>query len=70
MAISRSQIPQQISKGANKMMKKKGYKMGGKVKMKRGGKVKTKGMKKGGAVMSLAKIRSAAKSKGYKLVKA
>lgn len=42
MAISRSQIPQQISKGANKMMKKKGYKMGGKVKMKRGGKVKKK----------------------------
>ena len=29
-----------------------------------------RGMKKGGAVMSLAKIRSAAKSKGYKLVKA
>ena len=86
MAISRSQIPQQISKGANKM-KKKGYKAGGKVKgmnfggkvsprkmmakgMMMGGKVKTKGMKKGGAVMSLAKIRSAAKSKGYKLVKA
>ena len=86
MAISRSQIPQQISKGANKM-KIKGYKAGGKVKgmnfggkvsprkmmakgMMMGGKVKTKGMKKGGAVMSLAKIRSAAKSKGYKLVKA
>ena len=40
MAISRSQIPQQVSKGANKMMKKKGYKAGGKVKMKKGGKVK------------------------------
>tara|TARA_Y100001938_G_scaffold145677_1_gene222866 strand:- start:566 stop:874 length:309 start_codon:yes stop_codon:yes gene_type:complete len=102
VTISRSKIPQQVSKGANKMMKKKGYKMGGKVKskgmkkggkvkakgmkmggkisprkmmakgMKMGGKVKTKGMKKGGAVggMTLAKIRSAAKSKGYKLVKA
>ena len=43
MTISRSKIPQQISKGANKMMKKKGYKMGGKVKMKKGGKVKKKG---------------------------
>ena len=53
------------------MKKKKGYRNGGKIKgMMMGGKVKTKGMKKGGAVMSLAKIRSAAKSKGYKLVKA
>jgi hypothetical protein len=90
VTISRSKIPQQINKGANSMMKKKGYKAGGKVKakgmkmggkvsprkmmakgMKMGGKVKTKGMKKGGAVggMTLAKIRSAAKSKGYKLVK-
>ena len=50
MAISRSQIPQQISKGANKMMKKKGYKAGGKVKMKRGGKVKKKGYAMGGKV--------------------
>jgi len=50
MAISRSQIPQQIIKGVNKM-KKKGYKAGGKVKakgMKRGGKVK--GMNFGGKV--------------------
>jgi hypothetical protein len=46
-------------------------KMGGKVKtkgMKMGGKVK--GMKKGGKVMTLAAIRTAAKKKGYKLVKA
>ena len=50
MAISRSQIPQQVSKGANKMMKKKGYKMGGKVKMKKGGKVKKKGYAMGGKV--------------------
>ena len=50
MAISRSQIPQQISKGANKMMKKKGYKAGGKVKMKKGGKVKKKGYAMGGKV--------------------
>ena len=50
MTISRSKIPQQISKGANKMMKKKGYKMGGKVKMKKGGKVKKKGYAMGGKV--------------------
>ena len=50
MAISRSQIPQQVSKGANKMMKKKGYKAGGKVKMKKGGKVKKKGYAMGGKV--------------------
>ena len=50
MAISRSQIPQQVSKGADKMMKKKGYKAGGKVKMKRGGKVKKKGYAMGGKV--------------------
>ena len=45
MTISRSKIPQQIKKGVGKMMKKKGYKMGGKVKskgMKKGGKVKAK----------------------------
>tara|TARA_R100000315_G_C5160358_1_gene92213 strand:- start:87 stop:338 length:252 start_codon:yes stop_codon:yes gene_type:complete len=50
MAISRSQIPQQVSKGANKMMKKKGYKKGGKVKMNMGGKVKKKGYAMGGKV--------------------
>ena len=50
MTISRSKIPQQISKGANKMMKKKGYKAGGKVKMKKGGKVKKKGYAMGGKV--------------------
>ena len=52
-------------------MMAKGMKMGGKVKtkgMKMGGKVK--GMKKGGKVMTLAAIRTAAKKKGYKLVKA
>ena len=31
--------------------------------------MKKKGMAKGGAQMTLAKIRSAAKAKGYKLVK-
>jgi len=45
------------------MMKKKGYRMGGKI--------KSKGMKKGGKVkvMSIAQIRAAANKKGYKLVK-
>ena len=86
MTISRSNIPKQITTGGRKMKKKgyraggaisprkmmaKGMKMGGKVKtkgMKMGGKVK--GMKKGGKVMTLAAIRTAAKKKGYKLVKA
>ncbi len=43
------------------MMKKKGYAKGGAA-------MKKKGMAKGGA-MTLAKIRAAAKAKGYKLVK-
>jgi hypothetical protein len=63
------------SKGMAKggKMKSKGYAKGGKTMMKkskgmaRGG--KTKGGAKGGA-MTLASIRSAAKAKGYKLVKA
>ena len=58
------------------MMKKKGYKMGGKPMrmggkpkgMKRGGMPKSIMMSKGGA-MSLAKLRSMAMKKGYKLVK-
>ena len=50
MTISRSQIPQQINKGVGKMMKKKGYKKGGKVKMNMGGKVKKKGYAMGGKV--------------------
>jgi hypothetical protein len=46
-------------------MKKKGYAKGGM------GMMKKKGMAKGGAAsMTLAKIRAAAKAKGYKLVKA
>ena len=45
------------------MMKKKGYAKGGAA-------MKKKGMAKGGAAMTLAKIRAAAKKKGYKLVKA
>ena len=82
MAISRSQIPQQISKGANKM-KKKGYKAGGKVKgmnfggkvsprkmmakgMMMGGKVKTKGMKRGGKVNNLKKAIKKVKAKTKK----
>jgi hypothetical protein len=46
------------------MMKKKGYK--------NGGKVRPKGMKNGGKVtkgMTVAQIRAAANKKGYKLVK-
>ena len=58
-----------------KMMKSKGMARGGKMKLKgmaRGGEMKSKGMAKGGASkgMTLAAIRSAAKRKGYKLVKA
>ena len=69
-----------------KMMKSKGMARGGRMKSKgmaRGGRtaMKSKGYAKGGAVggkkkaakkpeMSLAQIRSAAKAKGYKLVKA
>jgi hypothetical protein len=44
-----------------KMMKSKGYAKGG-MKMR-------PGMKKGGMKMTVAQIRSAAKGKGYKLVK-
>ena len=58
-------------------MKSKGMKRGGMMKSKgykKGGMVKSKGYKKGGAVkgktMTVAQIRAAAKSKGYKLVKA
>ena len=63
MTISRSNFPKQITTGGRKMMKKKGYRMGGKI--------KSKGMKKGGKVkvMSIAQIRAAANKKGYKLVK-
>ena len=73
MTISRSNIPKQIITGGRKMMKKKGYRAGGMMKtkgMRRGGKVKTKAMKKGGPTMTIAKLRAAAKKKGYKLVKA
>tara|TARA_Y100000361_G_C11069388_1_gene294823 strand:+ start:202 stop:423 length:222 start_codon:yes stop_codon:yes gene_type:complete len=73
MTISRSNIPKQITTGGRKMMKKKGYRAGGMMKtkgMRRGGKVKTKAMKKGGPAMTIAKLRAAAKKKGYKLVKA
>ena len=55
------------SKGMRKggrSMKSKGYAAGGRM--------KSKGMRKGGKskAMSLAQIRTAAKAKGYKLVKA
>tara|TARA_R110000796_G_C14330825_1_gene409088 strand:- start:3 stop:191 length:189 start_codon:yes stop_codon:yes gene_type:complete len=58
-------------------MKKKGYARGAMMKMKKkgmargGAMMKKKGYSKGGSAagMTLAKIRSAAKSKGYKLVK-
>ena len=56
-----------------KMMKKKGMARGGKMGMKKKGYakggMKKKGYSKGGAQMTLAKIRAAAKAKGYKLVK-
>ena len=62
------------SSGGEVMRKKtKGYQAGGKMKAKgmaRGGKMKSKGTARGGASMTLASIRSAAKLKGYKLVKA
>ena len=53
-------------------MKKKGYAKGGMKKKgyAKGGMMKKKGMARGGAQMTLAKIRAAAKAKGYKLVKA
>ena len=73
MTISRSNIPKQVTTGGRKMMKKKGYRAGGMMKtkgMRRGGKVKTKAMNKGGPTMTIAKLRAAAKKKGYKLVKA
>ena len=73
MTISRSNIPKQVTIGGRKMMKKKGYRAGGMMKtkgMRRGGKVKTKAMKKGGPTLTIAKLRAAAKKKGYKLVKA
>lgn len=52
----------------DKMMKKKGYAMGGKMKamgMKKGG--NTKGGKAGG--MTVSKVRAMANKMGYKLVK-
>ena len=57
-------------------MKKKGYARGAMMKMKKkgmargGAMMKKKGYSKGGSTgMTLAKIRTAAKAKGYKLVK-
>ena len=55
-----------MARGGKTMMKSKGMKRGGKM-------MKSKGMAKGGkrgGAMTLAAIRSAAKKKGYKLVKA
>ncbi len=55
-----------MARGGKTMMKSKGMKRGGKM-------MKSKGMAKGGkagGAMTLASIRSAAKKKGYKLVKA
>ena len=58
-------------KGYAKGGMKKGYAKGGMKKKgyAKGGTMKKKGMAKGGAQMTLAKIRAAAKAKGYKLVK-
>jgi hypothetical protein len=59
--------------GAKKKMAKGGMRGGAKKMMRNGGKaMKSKGMAKGGkrgGAMTLAAIRSAAKKKGYKLVK-
>ena len=53
-----------MAKGGRTAMKSKGYA--------KGGKTKSKGASRGGKkpAMTLAAIRSAAKAKGYKLVKA
>jgi len=61
-----------MARGGKMGMKKKGYAKGGMKKKgyAKGGTMKKKGMAKGGAQMTLAKIRAAAKAKGYKLVKA
>ena len=60
-----------MARGGKMGMKKKGYAKGGMKKKgyAKGGTMKKKGMAKGGAQMTLAKIRAAAKTKGYKLVK-
>ena len=60
-----------MARGGKMSMKKKGYAKGGMKKKgyAKGGTMKKKGMAKGGAQMTLAKIRAAAKAKGYKLVK-
>jgi hypothetical protein len=60
-----------MARGGKMGMKKKGYAKGGMKKKgyAKGGTMKKKGMAKGGAQMTLAKIRAAAKAKGYKLVK-
>ena len=66
MTISRSNISKQVTTGGRKM-KKKGYRAGGQIKPR---KMMAKGMRMGGKVMTLSAIRTAAKKKGYKLVKA
>ena len=60
-----------MARGGKMGMKKKGYAKGGMKKKgyAKGGTMKKKGMAKGGAQMTLAKLRAAAKAKGYKLVK-
>ena len=60
-----------MARGGKMGMKKKGYAKGGMKKKgyAKGGTMKKKGMAKGGATMTLAKLRAAAKAKGYKLVK-
>ena len=61
-----------MARGGKMGMKKKGYAKGGMKKKgyAKGGMMKKNGMARGGAQMTLAKIRAAAKAKGYKLVKA
>ena len=62
-----------MARGGKMAMKKKGYAKGGMKKKgysKGGAQMRKKGMARGGAQMTLAKIRAAAKAKGYKLVKA
>ena len=65
MTISRSNIPKQITTGGRKMMKKKGYRMGGKIKskcMKKGGKVKKKSKTKSQKMVRVWKIKDTSKA--------
>ena len=63
MTINRSKIKKQIENGDSKMMKKKGYKAGGKVSPR---KMMAKGMKNGGKVKNLKKAIKKVQAKSKK----